>query len=64
MKKKHYQLITVFFPFIVVWSTWLLTAFCFNVREVFQHGAFWFVTGIYYVGFAWLPLYYLSENEV
>lgn len=64
MKKKHYQLITLFFPFIVVWMSWLLTAFSFDVREVFKTEQFWTFSVFYYVVFAWIPLFYLNENEV
>jgi hypothetical protein len=49
MKKKlKIALIFAILPFILVWTAGLLTAFSFNPREIFQHGAFWFISMVYW----------------
>lgn len=35
-------------PFLLVWIAFILTGFNFNPHEVFSHGAFWGVSGIYW----------------
>lgn len=41
--------ITAAMPFLLVWSAYLLTAMSFNPREVFQGGAFWGLSMMYWV---------------
>ena len=50
MSKKLTIIVTLFaLPFLFVWFTWLLTAMSFNPREVFQGGAFWGLSMIYWL---------------
>ena len=46
--------ITMLLPFLTVWTAWIMTAFSFEVRSVFQEGAFWGISLVYY--FIWLCL--------
>jgi len=46
--------VTMLAPFLLVWTAWIMTAFSFNAREVFQEGAFWGISIIYW--FIWLCL--------
>ena len=46
--------LTMLAPFLTVWMAWIMTALSFDVREVFQSGAFWGISVIYY--FLWLCL--------
>ena len=39
-------------PFILVWVGFILTGFSYNPREVFQDGAFWGISIIYW--FLWI----------
>ena len=49
MKKKlKIALIFAILPFILVWTAAILTAFSFSPIEIFQHGAFWFISVIYW----------------
>ena len=46
--------LTMLAPFLAVWIAWVMTALSFDIREVFQSGAFWGISVIYY--FLWLCL--------
>ena len=46
--------LTMLAPFLAVWIAWIMTAFSFEVRDVFQEGAFWGISLVYY--FIWLCL--------
>ena len=46
--------VTMLTPFLSVWIAWIMTAFSFDVKAVFQHGAFWGISMIYW--FIWLCL--------
>jgi hypothetical protein len=48
MKKKYFFYLTIVLPFFLVWAAWVLTAFSFDPREVFQTAAFWGLTMCYY----------------
>lgn len=50
--KRNVFLVTLFLPFLLVWSFSLATAFSFDPREVFIHPAFWGISIIYW--FIWL----------
>jgi hypothetical protein len=62
MKKYHYVLITVFFPFIVMWTVWLLTAFSFEIREAFTSSVFIGLSVVYYAVIIWAPLHIIIEH--
>lgn len=36
-------------PFLVVWMSYLFTAFTLNYHEIFESNVFWYITGIYWV---------------
>ena len=46
--------VTMLAPFLLVWIAWIMTAFSFDARSVFQEGAFWGISIIYW--FIWLCL--------
>jgi hypothetical protein len=46
--------VTMLAPFLLVWTAWIMTAFSFDARSVFQEGAFWGISIIYW--FIWLCL--------
>jgi len=46
--------LTMLAPFLAVWIAWIMTALSFDIHEVFQSGAFWGISVIYY--FLWLCL--------
>jgi len=48
MKKLKIALIIASLPFLLVWAGFILTGFAFSPREVFQSGAFWGISGIYW----------------
>jgi len=48
MKKLLVFIILAILPFILVWVAFLLTAFSFDAVTVFQGGAFWFLSVIYW----------------
>jgi hypothetical protein len=47
-KKLKIALFFAILPFVLVWAAGLLTAFSFSPREIFQHGAFWFISMVYW----------------
>ena len=52
--KRNVFVITMLLPFLTVWIAWIMTAFSFDARSVFQEGAFWGISIIYW--FLWLCL--------
>lgn len=54
--------LTMLAPFLAVWIAWIMTAFSFEVRDVFQEGAFWGISLIYY--FIWLCLIGAVINDI
>lgn len=65
MKKFMIFCSTAAIPFILVWAGFILTAFSFSPREIFQSGAFWGLSGMYW--FLWIAMSpYIMEiiNEV
>jgi hypothetical protein len=48
MKKLLVAIILAILPFILVWVAFFLTAFSFDAVIVFQGGAFWFLSVIYW----------------
>jgi hypothetical protein len=52
--KMNVFVVTMLTPFLSVWIAWIMTAFSFDVKAVFQHGAFWGISMIYW--FIWLCL--------
>ena len=45
---------TAALPFLLVWAAWILTAFNFNPHNVFNEGAFWGLSSMYW--FLWVCL--------
>lgn len=62
MKKITYYTVIVLLPFLIVWIAFIMTAFSFNPRDVFQREAFWGVSVIYWALFMWIPLYLVNEG--
>lgn len=56
MKKSQLLVITMLFPFLCVWTAWIMTAMSFSIQDVFQHEAFWGLSLFYYVLIVWIPL--------
>ena len=54
--------LTMLAPFLVIWIAWIMTAFSFDVYDVFQHGAFWGISMIYY--FLWICLIGMVMDEL
>ena len=54
--------LTMLAPFLVVWIAWIMTALSFDVRSVFQEGAFWGISLVYY--FIWLCLIGMVIDEL
>lgn len=54
MKKLYILVATAVLPFILVWAAFILTAFNFNPREVFNSGSFWGLSFLYW--FLWTCL--------
>ena len=54
MKKLQVLCATAALPFLLVWAGFILTGFNFNPSDVFNSGAFWGLSGIYW--FLWLCL--------
>lgn len=52
--KRNVFVLTMLAPFLTVWMAWIMTALSFNIHQVFQHGAFWGISVIYW--FIWLCL--------
>ena len=52
MKKFSILLATAALPFLLVWAAWVLTAFNFNPHDVFNEGAFWGLSTMYW--FLWI----------
>jgi len=61
--KVRVTLVTLILPFLLVWAGWLLTGFSYNPRDIFQGGAFWFVSGIYWFLWTGLIAVVISELE-
>lgn len=53
---------TILFPFLAAWTCWIMTAFSFNIYSVFDSGAFWGFTLIYYTLLVWIPLIALVDH--
>lgn len=49
MKKLYILVATAVLPFILVWAAFILTAFNFNPREVFNSGNFWGLSVMYWL---------------
>jgi hypothetical protein len=65
MKKKlKIALIFAILPFILVWTAGLLTAFSFIPREIFQHGAFWFISIIYWFMYLVVIIPAIAESNL
>ncbi len=67
MKKKIVIVLCVYLlPFILIWIGWIVTAFAFNPREIFQNSTtFWGVSTFYWVIMAMLsPLVIDTVNEI
>jgi hypothetical protein len=54
MKKFSILMATAALPFLLVWTTFILTGFNFNPHNVFNEGAFWGLSTIYW--FLWVCL--------
>jgi hypothetical protein len=54
--------VTMLAPFLLVWIGWIMTAFSFNVHDVFHSNAFWGVGLIYW--FIWLCLIGIVIDEL
>jgi hypothetical protein len=54
MKKLTVLLITAALPFLMVWAGFILTGFNFEPHNVFNDGAFWGLSVIYW--FLWICL--------
>ena len=54
MKKLLIVSATAAIPFLLVWAAFILTAFNFNPRDVFNEGSFWGVSVLYW--FLWICL--------
>jgi len=48
MKKLSIVLAFAALPFLLVWAAFILTAFNFNPHDVFNEGAFWGLSGMYW----------------
>lgn len=48
MKKLFIVLTFAALPFLLVWAAFILTAFNFNPHDVFNKGAFWGLSGMYW----------------
>jgi hypothetical protein len=56
---------TACIPFFLVWTAFILTGLSFNPREVFQSGAFWGISGIYWLLWVCIsPLILEIINEI
>ena len=55
-------LLTMLAPFLLVWIGWIMTAFSFNVYDIFSHNAFWGISVIYW--FIWLCLIGIVIDEL
>lgn len=49
MKKLYILIATAALPFLLVWAAFVLTAFNFNPREVFNSGSFWGPSVLYWL---------------
>jgi hypothetical protein len=49
MKKLNILIATAALPFLLVWAAFVLTAFNFNPREVFNSGSFWGPSVLYWL---------------
>lgn len=65
MKKFLIFCSTALIPFFLVWIGFILTAFSYSPREIFQGGAFWGLSCMYWL--LWLclsPLILEAINEI
>lgn len=65
IKKPLIFISTALIPFIIVWISFICTAFAFNPREVFQGTTFWALSVFYWL--VWImmsPLIAEGINEV
>lgn len=62
MKKITYYTVIVLLPFLIVWIAFIMTAFSFNPRDVFQKEAFWGLSVLYWALLMWGPIYLVSEE--
>lgn len=49
MKKLYIAILTAILPFILVWAGFILTGFSYKPVEVFQGGAFWGISSMYWL---------------
>ena len=61
--KKFLYIVALTFPFFIVYSFWILSAFSFNVYTVFDSSTFWVLTVVYYVCAVWIPVGFLASGE-
>lgn len=61
--KKFFYLVSLTFPFFIIYFFWFLSAFSFSIREIFQTSHFWVLTVIYYAFIVWLPISFLASGE-
>lgn len=65
MKKFLIFCSTALIPFFLVWIGFILTAFSYSPREIFQGGAFWGLSCLYWLLWAFMsPLIVEIINEV
>jgi hypothetical protein len=62
MKKLTVLLITAALPFLMVWAGFILTGFNFEPHNVFNDGAFWGLSVIYW--FLWICLLPVILEEI
>lgn len=62
MKKLLVAIATFSIPFLLVWMAFILTAFSFDAKEVFQSQPFWVFSSIYW--FIWIPMMGFVLEEV
>ncbi len=49
MKKLYIAILSAILPFLLVWAGFILTGFSYNPVEVFQGGAFWGLSIMYWL---------------
>ena len=66
MKKKLAIISCIYLlPFILIWIGWIVTAFSFNPREIFQGNVFWGISIMYWlIAFCLFPLIIETVNEI
>lgn len=61
--KKFLYIVALTFPFFIIYSFWILSAFSFNVYTVFDSSVFWVLTIVYYTVAMWIPVGFLASGE-